>query len=151
MFLFGDSYRQTGIVRNNTERYICFCPFSFSISTVYTLYNCSTISHIINWSTQMSPVLHKGSCDLSHVWAFVDTTVVKIKDNFITTRTSHAIFYGHNFSSSFSLTLETTSTFHPTCIYQYLKKIFQFSSVAQLCPTLCDPMNHSTAGLPVDY
>ena len=26
---------------------------------------------------------------------------------------------------------------------------FQFSSVAQLCPTLCDPMNRSTPGLPV--
>ena len=25
----------------------------------------------------------------------------------------------------------------------------QFSSVAQLCPTLCDTMNHSTPGLPV--
>ena len=25
----------------------------------------------------------------------------------------------------------------------------QFSSVAQLCPTLCDPMKHSTPGLPV--
>ena len=25
----------------------------------------------------------------------------------------------------------------------------QFSSVTQLCPTLCDPMNHSTPGLPV--
>ena len=27
----------------------------------------------------------------------------------------------------------------------------QFSSVAQLCPTLCDPMNHSTPGLPIHY
>ena len=27
----------------------------------------------------------------------------------------------------------------------------QFSSVAQLCPTLCDPMNGSTPGLPVHY
>ena len=26
--------------------------------------------------------------------------------------------------------------------------VLQFSSVAQLCPTLCDPMNHSTPGLP---
>ena len=26
--------------------------------------------------------------------------------------------------------------------------LFQFSSVAQSCPTLCDPMNHSTPGLP---
>ena len=27
----------------------------------------------------------------------------------------------------------------------------QFSSVAQLCPTLCDSMNHSTPGLPVHH
>ena len=26
---------------------------------------------------------------------------------------------------------------------------FEFSSVTQSCPTLCDPMNHSTPGLPV--
>ena len=29
--------------------------------------------------------------------------------------------------------------------------MFQFSSVAQLCPTLCDPMNCSTPGLPVHH
>ena len=27
----------------------------------------------------------------------------------------------------------------------------QFSSVAQLCPTLCDPMNCSTPGIPVHH
>ena len=27
----------------------------------------------------------------------------------------------------------------------------QFSPVAQSCPTLCDPMNHSTPGLPVHH
>ena len=27
----------------------------------------------------------------------------------------------------------------------------QFSSVTQPCPTLCDPMNHSTPGLPVHH
>ena len=27
----------------------------------------------------------------------------------------------------------------------------QFSSVAQSCPTPCDPMNHSTPGLPVHH
>ena len=26
-----------------------------------------------------------------------------------------------------------------------------FSSVAQLCPSLCNPMNHSTPGLPVHH
>ena len=33
------------------------------------------------------------------------------------------------------------------CIYS-LDTSVQFSSVAQLCPTLCDPMNCSTPGLP---
>ena len=28
---------------------------------------------------------------------------------------------------------------------------FQFSSVTQSCPTLCNPMNFSTPGLPVDH
>ena len=28
---------------------------------------------------------------------------------------------------------------------------FQFSSVAQSCPTLCNPMNHSIPGLPVHH
>ena len=36
-----------------------------------------------------------------------------------------------------------------------LKKVQELGSfvrsVAQLCPTLCDPMNHSTSGLPVHH
>ena len=30
-------------------------------------------------------------------------------------------------------------------------EVLQFSSVTQSCPTLCDPMNHSTPGLPVPH
>ena len=33
----------------------------------------------------------------------------------------------------------------------YLFYFLQFSSVAQSCPTLCDPMNRSTPGLPVHH
>ena len=33
----------------------------------------------------------------------------------------------------------------------HLEAIIQFSSVAQSCPTLCDPMNRSTPGLPVHH
>ena len=29
--------------------------------------------------------------------------------------------------------------------------MIQFSSVTQSCPTLCDPMNHSTPGFPVHH
>ena len=48
----------------------------------------------------------------------------------------------------------------PYCEIQKLKKVgetirpfssVQFSSVAQSCPTLCDPMNRSTPGLPVHH
>ena len=36
--------------------------------------------------------------------------------------------------------------------YIYIMKYsVQFSSVDQLCPTLCDPMNRSTPGLPVHH
>ena len=38
--------------------------------------------------------------------------------------------------------------------YNHLTESFtivQFSSAAQSCPTLCDPMNHSTPGLPVHH
>ena len=34
---------------------------------------------------------------------------------------------------------------------QYTLLLVQFSSVTQSCPTLCDPMNHSTPGLPVHH
>ena len=33
----------------------------------------------------------------------------------------------------------------------YTGLITGFSSVAQSCPTLCDPMNHSTPGLPIHH
>ena len=36
-------------------------------------------------------------------------------------------------------------------IHSLLFLIIQFSSVAQLCATLCDPMNCSTPGLPVHH
>ena len=36
-------------------------------------------------------------------------------------------------------------------LFGFLKFLFQFSSVAQSCPTLCDPMNRSTPGLPVHH
>ena len=36
-------------------------------------------------------------------------------------------------------------------IYDMIDGSFQFSSVAQSCPTLWDPMNHSMPGLPVHH
>ena len=39
---------------------------------------------------------------------------------------------------------------HPQSSYYTLPSV-EFSSVTQSCPTLCDPMNHSTPGLPVHH
>ena len=41
-----------------------------------------------------------------------------------------------------------TQSYTHTSFFRFFS-IIQFSSVAQLCPTLCDPMNCSTPGLPV--
>ena len=38
-----------------------------------------------------------------------------------------------------------------SCLENPMKSTVQFSSVPQSCPTLCDPMNHSTQGLPVHH
>ena len=43
----------------------------------------------------------------------------------------------------------------PKCpsVEGWIKKMWsvQFSSVTQSCPTLCNPMNHSTPGLPIHH
>ena len=42
-------------------------------------------------------------------------------------------------------------TVHLELSQHHLLIDYQFSSVAQSCPTLCDPLNHSTPGLPVHH
>ena len=41
----------------------------------------------------------------------------------------------------------------PTMLHSYIPMVptVQFSSVTQSCPTLCDPMNRTTPGLPVHH
>ena len=46
----------------------------------------------------------------------------------------------------FQVTFLFFRNWHYVCIHIYV-----FSSVTQPCPTLCDPMNRSTPGLPVHY
>ena len=45
--------------------------------------------------------------------------------------------------------LKTCSPLTPPI--QIISSVAQFSSVTQSCPTLCNPMNHSTPGLPVHH
>ena len=52
-----------------------------------------------------------------------------------------------------ALTLSGLLLHHLQCLLCGIAglKGYQFSSVAQSCPTLCNPMNHSTPGLPVHH
>ena len=50
--------------------------------------------------------------------------------------------------------VNTGGLLNPLCFSLLICKretTVQFSSVAQSCPTLCDPMNHSTPGLLIHY
>ena len=44
-----------------------------------------------------------------------------------------------------------SSAFSHLYVFLYSLHKSQFSSVAQLCPTLCDPMDHSTPGFPIHH
>ena len=60
----------------------------------------------------------------------------------------------HSRGHRFSLWLGELGSHMPHGFYfshRRLKHSVQFSSVAQSCPTLCDPMNRSTPGLPVHH
>ena len=61
-----------------------------------------------------------------------------------------------------TLTLQKSVQLSFKCSYQFMAPeasasgqqiwaVTQFSSVTQSCPTLCDPMNRSTPGLPVHH
>ena len=59
-----------------------------------------------------------------------------------------AIFHGITKSQTRLMQLSTHT--HARCKANILFSV-QFSSVAQSCPTLCDPMNRSMPGLPVHH
>ena len=86
---------------------------------------CLTLSDPMNRSTPGLPVHH-------HLPEFTQTHVHRVGD---------AIQPSHPLSSPFP-PAPNPSQHHVSV---------QFSSVAQSCPTLCDPMNHSMPGFPVHH
>ena len=52
---------------------------------------------------------------------------------------------------TWSLMARVYVPFYNIMLYKAIALALKFSSVAQSCPTLCDPMNRSTPGLPVHH
>ena len=53
----------------------------------------------------------------------------------------------HTFCEEIWIILKNTFTYSEKCFSWLIILKFQFSSVSQLCPTLCNPMNHSMPDL----
>ena len=53
--------------------------------------------------------------------------------------------------SSYHYRLLSRANWLPWHYFKSISQSVQFSLVTELCPTLCDPMNHSTTGLPVHH
>ena len=80
------------------------------------------------------------------LWSICDrssTLLIHFSKNTLITVTN----YTHLGNKSSLLQLSTY--FHFEIFLLYLKTQFQFNTVAQSCPTLCNPMECSTPGLPV--
>ena len=54
-------------------------------------------------------------------------------------------------SQSWTRLMGLSSSSSSSCLFNLYAESVQFSSVTQSCPTLCDPMNRSTPGLPVHH
>ena len=59
-------------------------------------------------------------------------------------------YYLNLYWSLFPFPIVLIPRYFLSCCWSYTSLSVQFSSV-QLCPTICDPMNHSTPGLPVHH
>ena len=122
-----------------------------------------------------SVTAEKQSCPLVNMWCSTPTACTLLRLNFelkvldqeALRMMAYWMYMGqeHPFSLGglFSGNIKHTQTQFGRCegramwilrcwrSYTLIPASVQFSSVAQSCPTLCYPMNHSTPGLPVNH
>ena len=95
-----------------------------------------TIAWKIPWTEEPGGLQSMGSQRVGHDWA----TSLHFTSNDTREDSTHG---HHQWSTPKSDWLYSSQP--------KMEKLYQFSSVTQSCPTLCDPMNHSTPGLPVHH
>ena len=87
-----------------------------------------------------------GICWGQDVWWGSETE----QDSMVLAMSSACLLPVENFSQKISLIREVKNGETKENSLRRLSSV-QFSSVAQSCPTLCDPMNRSMPGLPVHH
>ena len=87
-----------------------------------------------------SPVMSRRWSQSFNLFATDLTYEIKRCDSLLSLPVSQWLYYHHNILYFLEYTTPLT-----------LISSVEFSSVAQSCPTLCNPMNRSTPGLPVHY
>ena len=140
------------VFSNESAVYIKWPKYwSFSISIGHSNEYSGFISFRIDWfdllevqGTLKSLLQHHNS-KASILWCstfFMDQLSYPYMTSWKNIALTLLIFVGKVMSLLFNMLSRFKITF---------SSMEQFSSVAQLCPTLCDPMNHSTPGLPVHH
>ena len=86
----------------------------------------------------------------SHFWAYYPEHIIIKKDTCAPMFITALFTIVRTQKQPKSPSIEEWIT-HMWCIYNEICSSVQFSSVAQSCPTLCNPMNRSMPGLPVHH
>ena len=92
----------------------------------------NSLSWITAWSWR------RGLCNSLKLWALPCRVS---QDRWVMVRSSHKLWFTGG---------GTGNPVQYSCLENPISSV-QFSSVAQSCPTLCNPMNHSMPGLPVHH
>jgi len=93
-------------------------------------------------------------CCFSHIWLFptmwTDVLIAQLTSRKFKDKSCHLLLNLFVESSKLRYLLIPKGKSRHLWLIVYIN-LFQFSSVTQSCPTLRDPMNHSTPGLPVHH
>ena len=93
---------------------------------------------------------------LSHSALHTSLTSIPTRSTFFTVTDLYSAFFNNTVDEAGQYLLAFTwkkknSPWQYCLKVTYLEYVYQIRSVSQSCPTLCDPMNRSTPGLPVHH
>ena len=118
----------------------------------------STLAWKTPWTEEPGRLQSMGSRRVGHDWATslsLSLFIVTLDVNSVNQSSANLFLKDHMVSSFPSQVTKSLWQLHNSVVASQKQlgstQEMEFSSVAQLCPTLCDPMNRSMPGLPVHH